>query len=307
MSTVVVVKYAGESEGGALSKDAYKAMLGSALRQMNGSAAAEEALAALVPSGTIGMKTNCLVGRLNSTPIALVDALTEWLQKTGVHENDVVVWERSNRELRRAGFELNASSRGRRCLGTDANGVGYSSDFYSFGEANSLVSQVLTKLVDYNINMPVLKDHSIAGLSGALKNMYGVIHNPNKYHDNNCDPYCAHVSKLAPIAGKSRLVVMDASRVQYHGGPGYRAEHIAPYQGLIASTDPVAADRVGLEIVERLRVENGLPVLKEAGREVKYLRTAQDVGVGTGEMDLIDLVVVQVDERGRERRGELFG
>ena len=303
----MVVKYTGESETGMLSKDAYKTMLGSALRHINGGAAAEKALAALVPSGTIGMKTNCLVGQLNSTPLTLVDALTEWLQKIGFHENEVVVWERSNRELRRAGFELNASSRGRRCLGTDANGVGYSSDFYSFGEANSLVSRVLTNLVDYNINMPVLKDHSIAGLSGALKNMYGVIHNPNKYHDNNCDPYCAHVSKLAPIAEKSRLVVMDASRVQYHGGPGYRAEHVASYRSLIVSADPVATDRVGLKIVDRLRVKNGLPVLKDAGREVKYLHTAQDAGVGTGDLELIDLVVVQVDERGREHRGELFG
>ena len=61
MSTVVVVKYAGESETGVLSKDAYKTMLGSALQRMTNGAAAEKALAAMVPSGTIGMKTNCWV------------------------------------------------------------------------------------------------------------------------------------------------------------------------------------------------------------------------------------------------------
>ena len=37
----------------------------------------------------------------------------------------------------------------------------------------------------------VLKDHDLAGVSLAMKNWYGVVHNPNKLHDDDCDPFVA--------------------------------------------------------------------------------------------------------------------
>ena len=60
--------------------------------------------------------------------------------------------------------------------------------------------------------MPLLKDHDGAGVSIALKNMYGVIHNPNKYHPNGCNPYVADVNMLPDIRTKMRLA-FDKLRV----------------------------------------------------------------------------------------------
>ncbi|HUV31399.1 MAG TPA: DUF362 domain-containing protein [Acidobacteriota bacterium] len=306
MSRVVVVKSNGKPTGNGFGRQEYVALLSAGLGWLSGENEVRAALRKYLPSGTIGMKTNCLVGRRNSTPVALVDALSQLLTGAGFDENDLVVWDRTNRELAGADFPLNAASRGRRCLGTDTNGAGYSEEFYSFGEVNSLVTRILTDMVDHNVNLPVLKDHSIAGLSAGLKNMYGAIHNPNKYHGNNCDPYCAHVSNLSPIRQKNRLTVLDAVRVQYDRGPGFVGRHMYSYNGVVISDDPVAADRVGLEILERIRAINGLPSLEKAGRPVKYLGSAEATGLGTADLSRIDLNVVLVDADGRRRPGELF-
>jgi hypothetical protein len=45
----------------------------------------------------------------------------------------------------------------------------------------------------------------------ALKNMYGVIHNPNKYHPNGCNPYIADLNMLPEIRTRMRLTICDAT------------------------------------------------------------------------------------------------
>ena len=306
MSKVVVVKYYRDARDSSLTRDEYRRLLSVGLRRLTGETDIEKAVRKLVPSGVIGMKTNCLVGKLNSTPVALTDALGDSLNEAGSADNDIVIWERTSRELAGAGYTLNASGRSRRCLGTDANGIGYSRGFYSSGEVNSLVSRVLTDLVDYNINVPVLKEHSIAGLSAGMKNMYGAIHNPNKYHGDNCNPFCAHVSALEPIRTKNRLTVIDAVRVQYNGGPGFMSQFLAYYSGVIMSADPAAADRVGLEVLENLRKANNQPPLEKVGRPAKYLAAAGQLGLGEVELSRIDVDVAVVDEDGQQTAGELF-
>ena len=306
MSRVVVVKYYGHVPQKSFAQKDYEVLLSAGLLELSGERRLQAAVRKYIPSGVVGMKTNCLVGRLNSTPVALADAVALILTGAGFDENDLVVWERTSRELADAGYTLNASSLSRRCLGTDARGVGYSNGFYSFGDVNSMVTRILTEMVDYNINLPVLKDHSIAGLSAGIKNMYGAIHNPNKYHDNNCDPFCAHVCNLKPVRLKNRLTVLDAVKIQYNGGPGFVGDYLSYYNGVVLSDDPVAADRVGLEILEHLRKVNKLPSLEEVGRPVKYLRTAEELGLGQADLKRIDLQVIHVDGDGRQSVGELF-
>ena len=306
MSKVAVIRFSRENAAGPLTEKEYSILLEAGLRIINGRATAAETVRLLMPSGVVGMKTNCLTGKLNSTPPALVDALSKLLVGGGIDENNIVVWERTNRELESAGFKLNASSFGRRCIGTDTGGYGYGTDFATSGEVNTLISRILNGVIDHNINLPVLKDHSIAGLSGCLKNMFGAIHNPNKFHDNNCDPFAADVSNLAPIKRRHRLGVIDAVRVQYNNGPGFDSRHLIYYDGIIMSEDPVAADRVGLEILEHCRAVNNLPPLEKTGRPVKYLKSAEERGVGVADLNGIDLSVISVDADGNRKEAELL-
>lgn len=306
MSRVVVVKSAGSTEVSQLSRERYRMMLEAGFVRLAGDGDVGDAVAALIPKGRIGFKTNCLPPKLTCTPVNLSYALTDLLVAHGHKENNLVIWERTNRELERARYELNASSFGVRCMGTDTNQVGYDWEHQNFGDVNSCITTIMTELLDYNINLPVLKDHSIAGLSGNLKNMYGAIHNPNKYHDNNCDPFAAQVSMLEPIRSRNILSVIDAVNVQYNGGPGLNEHYLVYYGGLIIATDPVAADRIGLEIVEHLRGINGQPTLARAGRPVKYLATAERIGLGIADLNRIKLEVIELDSEGNASPGELF-
>ncbi len=306
MSRVIVVKWPAEKASKGLDTKSYKIMLEAGLTSLFDGISLKTAVDKLFPGGIIGMKTNCLARKFNSTPVALTDALSDILIDKDIKENNIVVWERTNYELEQAGYKLNASAFGRRCLGTDSNGIGYSRDFYGAGDVNSLVSGILTDMVDHNINVPVLKDHSIAGLSGCLKNMYGAIHNPNKYHGNNCNPYAAHVSQLEPIKSRNRLSVIDATRVQYNFGPGYDSRYIEYFGGLIISIDSVAADRIGLEIVETFRKTGKLPSLKDSGRPADYLQTAEEIGLGIADLQKIELKVFTINNAGKPQPGELF-
>ena len=307
MSSVVVVKLEAVPSGGTVDVDTYRRALEIGFSTLTGRRDIAAAVAEILPGGTVGIKTSCLARRFNPTPVALAGALTDLLIESGFEANDLVIWERTSRELAEAGFTLNASGRGVRVLGTDANGIGYAGSFQTSDQVSSLVSRIQTDMIQHSINLPVLKDHSIAGLSAGLKNMYGAIHNPNKFHGDNCDPYCAHVNNLDSIRQKHRLSIIDAMRVQYDGGPGYVAQYMAPFGAVILSRDPVAADRVGLEIVERMRSDYGRPPLARVGRDVRYLKTANRIGLGECDLGRIELKVLLIDESGQAGAGELFG
>jgi len=307
MSLVAVVKYSDLGRTRFLEKDQYRVMLETAFGLLAGETGYAAFIRDLFPGGVVGMKTNCLTA-YNPTMKPLVDALSEILDnKAKIDNNDIIVWERTSRELKRAGFELNASSFGRRFLGTDANGIGYDDEkFYSFGKVNSLVTRILTRMVDHSVNLGVLKHHSIAGMSAGLKNMYGAVNNPNKYHGGNCSPYAAEINYLEPIRNKHRLTVIDAVRVQYDRGPGFDSDFLDYYYGLVVSIDPVAADRIALEILEKLRRDNGRPSLAETGKKISYLRVGQEIGLGISELSEIDLKVAVIGPDGEIGRGELF-
>ena len=151
---VVVVKLLGRELREPLTRTEYDLLLSAGLRALTGKLNAAAALRQFLPSGVIGIKTNCLARRINSTPVALADSLCGMLLSAGYDENDIIVWERTSRELAEAGYTLSAASSGIRCLGTDANGYGYSNRFYSYGKVDSLVSRILTSGVDANINLP---------------------------------------------------------------------------------------------------------------------------------------------------------
>jgi len=101
------------------------------------------------------------------------------------------------------------------------------------------------------IRQALLKDHGLAGITGGLKNYFGAIHNPNKYHDSNCNPYIADLFEIDLIRKKHRLTILDALRVQYHRGPSYHPQWNDQSNKLVFGLDPVAVDTVGWKLVER--------------------------------------------------------
>lgn len=242
----------------------------------------------------VGIKVNTIGGRPLSTRPEVALALARWLAGSGIPEKNVYIWDRTTRELRGAGYATGAPRDGIKVIGTDADGVGYGPELVSHLEVGSLFSRILTELVTASVSLAVLKDHGLAGLTAGLKNYFGAIHNPNKYHDSGCDPYVAQVFDAPPVKSRHRLSVIDALVVQFHRGPSYHAKWAAGFGGLIFSRDPVAADAVGWAVVDRLRTAAGLPTLAEEGRAPKYLATAERMGLGRADPADIETIEEEV-------------
>ena len=265
------------------------------LEILTGSNQAEEAVRHLFqPSENIGIKINTIGRRAISTYPETAVTLGLWLGKTLGHEDKIIIWDRTNEELKEAGYKLSRSAGSLRIMGTDSSGLGYASQPVINRNVASLFSRIQAELVDSAISLALLKDHGIAGITGGMKNYFGAIHNPNKYHDSNCDPYLADLFEIDLIRKKHRLTILDALRVQYHRGPSYHPQWNEKTNQLIFGFDPVAVDAVGWKLIENLRAKKGLPSLSEERREPTYLQTAENSGLGLAHFDNIEIIEEEV-------------
>ncbi len=240
------------------------------------------------PGDVVAIKPNCLAGPGMSTSLTVVTALVRSLRSIGIEHRNIYIWERTSAELERAGFKLNQySDSGPRCYGNDTGGFG--KDLSFSGEVGSLWSNVLSNKCTALINVPVLKDHDLSGVGCGMKNMYGAIHNPNRYHDNNCDPYVADVNAHPAIKDKLRLVLADALTAQYHGGPARVMAHQWKPGKVLASNDPVALDRIAQTLLEEQRSAHGMASLEESRRSPRWLSTAAARGLGEHLLENIEL------------------
>lgn len=243
------------------------------------------------PRDLVGIKVNTLGGRGLASNVQVVEAICERLQGAGVRAENVTVFDRDTEEMERAGFRIRTGGAGVQCYGTDR--VGFEDDYAEYGSVGSRLSKILTRRSTVLINVPVLKDHDGAGVSMALKNMYGVIHNPNKFHPNGCDPYVADVNMLREIRTRLRLTVCDATTACYEGGPAFKPEFTWRANALIAAEDPVALDTIGWQMIEQKRAEKGLKTLEAEGRAPRYIATAADAEHRLGTNDPRRITVVE--------------
>ncbi|MBC8359755.1 MAG: DUF362 domain-containing protein [Candidatus Aminicenantes bacterium] len=228
----------------------------------------------------VGIKINTIGGKKLSTRPEVSFSLAKALLTAGIQQENIIIWDRTNRELRDAEYRLNLNQSGFKVLGTDTQGVGYDSELTSHLNIGSLFSKIQSKMITTSISLAILKDHGMAGVTAGMKNYFGAIHNPNKYHDTNCNPFVAELFETKPIKNKHKLTVLDSLVVQYHRGPSYHARWAKKYKALIFCLDPVAADFIGWQIIKKLRAEKGLPSLREEKREPAYLKTAEKMGLG---------------------------
>lgn len=108
--------------------------------------------------------------------------------------------------------------------------------------------------VDYVISMPVIKTHSIATFTMAIKNWVGILEPLQRTTDlhlfnSNKDTFGYMLAELH-LARVPDFIIMDGTKVFVKGGP---TEGTAVEAGLIvASNDIIANDVVGLAILKTL-------------------------------------------------------
>lgn len=267
-------------------------LLDAAMQKLTPSADAGAAWRGLFkPGDRVGIKVNTL--GLTTQP-AVVDAIVAGLRSAGMPAENIVIWDRFDVELGRAGFKLNKSGAGVKCRGTDAEhyGSGYLPDIETSGQIGSCFSRILAEDVNALICVPVLKDHNLAGVSLGLKNWFGAIHNPNKYHERNCDPYIVDVAAHRYIRPRWRLTVCDGTRAQYNAGPQQHPAYAWAYGGLLVGTDVVAVDAVAADLLEGQRKAKGLKPLAAEKRSPSHIATAAARGFGEADLGRIERIEV---------------
>jgi uncharacterized protein (DUF362 family) len=295
-SKVVVARDAAlRSAEGHLDKKHVADLLDRAIATYTGRDNPVEAWKRIVPVGkVIGLKINGLGGKPIATHLALTLAVCERLQQAGVKPGEIVVWESNSSDLERAGYTINTDRSRIRCISTNMTGYGYEEQPAAFGSVRVNFTKILTRECDFVINLPVLKDHDLAGVTFSLKNFYGAIQRPAELHGSACNPGIADLNCIPALRDKFRFTIGDAMSSIYQGGPVFRPEHLWYPNALIVGHDPVAIDYTGWKMVERKRAEMGMPTLESTGRPTTFLVTAADAkhNLGTNDPQRIHLMEV---------------
>jgi Domain of unknown function (DUF362) len=90
----------------------------SGMRELTGQKTAADAWASLFSSDdVVGIKINCIGAPRISSSLASINATLAGLKSAGVKENNIIVWDRSDREFQKTGLAINKSSSGVRVMG----------------------------------------------------------------------------------------------------------------------------------------------------------------------------------------------
>ena len=245
----------------------------------------------LGPDKVIGLKVNGLGNKGIATHTALTNAVCERLQQVGIKPGNIVIWEQRTNFLQACGYQHSDTPGQIRTLSSEK--FGYESEPVSFGTAKVKLAKALT-LCDMVIGLPILKDHQIAGVTFAMKNMYGVVEKPYELHATGCNPSVADLNCIPAIRQKVRFTIGDALSSVYDGGPSFKPERLWYPNALIIGEDRVAIDHIAWQMIEKKRAEVGMPTLEAAGRPPRYITTAADAAHSLGTNDPASMHLVEV-------------
>ncbi len=228
------------------------------------------------PSERVLLKVNC-ISHGGPTQPAVAYAIAQRLQDAGLAAENVLIFDRTDRELESAGYTLNDGGPGVQCRGKRGTG-----SEAALSQATVRFYQELDAC-DAIVNIPTPKQHGTAGISVAMKNHYGSIDQPGALHGGRCDPGVAELNAQPTIRDKTRLVIGAALNVS----PGNWNQPTRE-DALLLSFDPVALDTVARDILVRHRQEKGMGV-NSLIEGAPQLNTAQALKLGTTDTKLIDL------------------
>ncbi|MCD6506107.1 DUF362 domain-containing protein [Candidatus Poribacteria bacterium] len=233
------------------------------------------------PKEVVGIKFNRISRDFTGANQALVDAIVSGLTSVGIPRRNIIVVE---------------------AIGVRFDG-GKPKDGWAkrvdFGSGKTRLSNFIVNQIDALINVPNIKQHPLAGFTGALKNISHaggtIMEGPNRFHTNSCDPYIADIYAVKEIREKIRFHISNGLKGIFDRG----AEPPPPQfqwflNSIFLSFDPVALDTIGAELVDRARSQHRGEELRRDPRALKYLKTAAGRGLGVNDPRRIALVKLTV-------------
>lgn len=258
----------------------------------------------------VGIKVNCLGSPYAAVHPATAFSLARLVAEQGIPKEKIVIYDQYGSRMAKAGFRIQAKGRTKPMDKNDGFQVqnhgtmGYESTRTEVGGFNKnnkkpFPAQLpkLMRRLAVVINVCVPKDHDLTGITGALKNVsYGNVERVPIYHcAPSCNPTCQHeglcnvsrIYKHEMMGGVVRLVVCDALRVLFQGGPQDNMTFKAAHNAILASTDPVSIDRAIHTIVNEYRATRKLKPVEEdqnGRRAPRHIDAAAKLGLGVADM-----------------------
>jgi uncharacterized protein (DUF362 family) len=262
-----------------------KAMLSAGMRELTGASDDRAAWSQFItPSDIVGIKVNCSgAPEINTNP-ELVAPIIENLCSVGLAPEHIYIYDRFGNQMRIVNFAPHVPKGVNIAAAENSRGsiLGYDPFTYVevdfFGEEDTrsnlirLVSEKFTKV----INVPTMKEHRAAGVTGCLKNIaYGDFSNVARSHEreiSNTYSFIGTLASVEPLRSRTVLNVMDGLRSVWHGGPFLQDSRFLFFpKEIVVGTDPVALDHVLIDMIEQKRRQEGAPSIFDRSRtHVKF-------------------------------------
>lgn len=277
------------------------------------------------PSDIVGIKVNCSgAPGIMSTP-EVVAEIAKNLVSVGIAPGQIYVYERFPDQLDSVHYDryLPPGVNLYTAEATRSSILSYDPHTYVevnfFGEEDTrsnlirLASEKFTKI----INVPNMKEHQAAGVTGCLKNIaYGNFSNVARSHRNEKTNTYSFIGTLAcvePLRSKTVLHIMDGLRGVWHGGPFSTNARFRFFpKQMMFGTDPVAIDRMLIDVIDEKRKAEGAVsvwdqsmehVRNDPGddpnfchfvRETGHIEYAGQLGLGTFDLAKIQKKAFQI-------------
>jgi hypothetical protein len=156
-------------------------------------------------------------------------------------------------------------------------------------EEKSYLADIVTKDITKLVNIAVLKHNEDSGVTWAAKNIaLGVTTNKVRFHIDYCTKAIPEILAQPCIKDKTVLHIGEAAKISTVSVVGAQ---IARDNRIFFGRDPVAMDRIGLDILEEKRLAQGLPSVRDISTHVAACAAK---GLGTDDPKRIDLRAIRV-------------
>jgi uncharacterized protein (DUF362 family) len=311
---------------GKINEPVMKEMIAQGMRGLTGAPDARDAWRSFFePSDVVGIKVNCSgAPEVMSSPLVVAEIVRN-LMELGVPAKQIWIYERFPEQMATvrydkfvpAGVNVDGIEKSRGSISGYDPKTYVEVDFFGEDDTRSMLVRHVSERFTKIINVPNMKDHGAAGVTGCLKNIaYGNFSNVARSHQNSKTNTLSFIGTLAsvePLRSKTVLQIMDGLRGVWHGGPFVHEPRFRFYpKQMMFGTDPVAIDRLLLDVIEEKRKEEHAisvwdrsqqtvrrgfdhdPNVNNFIREPGHIEFASGLGLGTYDIHKIREKAIQV-------------
>lgn len=273
-------------------EETVRSQLAAAMKALTGASNDLDAWRSFIsPEDVVGIKVNCSgAPRMMSHPLVVAE-IARCLSRCGVAAKNIYVYERFGDQLKNANYTphlpagaashaMESGNRYGRGLANYDRQVFVETDFFGEEQTRSFLSRLVTQTLTKIINVPNMKDHGASGVTGCLKNLaYGGFSNVARSHAGvrtNTLTFIGTLYSTEPLRSRAVLHVMDGIRGVWQGGPFLRDDKfLYEPRRMMLGTDPVAMDRILLDMIEAKRKAEGWPSVWDHSPEAMKLQVYQ--------------------------------